>query len=825
MLGLVTAGVMGARINRLVLPAQIVSALPDANASLDLYPLLDPTSVTCEKYWESIPTSSKLPAYITLNVNNSNNSTNRAEWRPNFSTGGLYRIEAFIPSAPTSIVCTKLKSGTQNTSQAIYKINHLGGLSEVTVNQHNNPNLWVDLGTYQFAAGDTGFVSLSDLNSETSLTRLVVFSVLRFTPQDKNYSIYLPFTSKYEMPSGQSSVVIRQRQAFDSCNRPSVSQMQTWWNKSPYYIYNIYMGGISNSGCHPETLTKDWISSVHAQGWEFIPTWVGPQAPCTTFTYRFSSNPLNAFGEGVAEANLAYNRALSLGLVGNDSPKSVIYYDMEAFYEDPKGECRLAVENFLSGWSQRLHELDIRSGVYGSSCYYMPDWKSISNPLDDVWLASWYMIDHDNNPNTPKVYFYDPSANVWSVACSSSLSGAWTDHQRIRQYGGGHNETWGGVTVNIDSNIVDGRVFSPSGATALISAQDQQPIESSVLNNQIIDQFQIIAPQSGWIFQNGRLRWTVDGGSTWVDRTPIVDQLDFIAFHFQDKLTGWTLGRVMDGNQTPSLMLLRTTDGGESWLSSTIPLSPELASQSEMGYFNFISSTTGWLTVRFQSSSAFSVGKLFFTRDGGDTWQELNIPIGDPVYFINNQVGWTSGGAGGDEFYITRDGGLSWEPAGFIAGQEATIYYGLPEFSDLNNGILLVTISDDKQVRVEQYSTQDGGISWQLLGLVPIKSSIEPGVQIPVDVIDGENIVAADSQLTWLSPSENYDSMSLLVSEEAPKGIVEIQFISSTEGWLKTVQSSCSGGKTILGTDDFECTFRESIWWTVDSGLTWKQIR
>jgi hypothetical protein len=34
----------------------------------------------------------------------------------------------------------------------------------------------------------------------------------------------------------------------------------------------------------------------------------------------------------------------------------------------------------------------------------------------------------------------------------------WANQQRIHQYQGGHDETWNGVTFNIDSNYEDGPV-------------------------------------------------------------------------------------------------------------------------------------------------------------------------------------------------------------------------------------------------------------------------------------------------------------------------------------------------------------------------------
>jgi hypothetical protein len=47
----------------------------------------------------------------------------------------------------------------------------------------------------------------------------------------------------------------------------------------------------------------------------------------------------------------------------------------------------------------------------------------------------------------------------------------WARSQRIRQYTGGHDETWGGVTLNIDSNVVDSLV-------ATVSVQPPTPTPS-----------------------------------------------------------------------------------------------------------------------------------------------------------------------------------------------------------------------------------------------------------------------------------------------------------------------------------------------------------
>ena len=78
-------------------------------------------------------------------------------------------------------------------------------------------------------------------------------------------------------------------------------------------------------------------------------------------------------------------------------------------------------------------------------------WPSISPLPDDAWIANW---------NGQASVFGDQYV-------SDSL---WADHQRVHQYKGGHKETWGGVTINIDSDYVDGAVVGPVVADAASAA-------------------------------------------------------------------------------------------------------------------------------------------------------------------------------------------------------------------------------------------------------------------------------------------------------------------------------------------------------------------
>ena len=100
------------------------------------------------------------------------------------------------------------------------------------------------------------------------------------------------------------------------------------------------------------------------------------------------------------------------------------------------------MQAFLTAWVSQLHARGYVAGVYGSAASTIRDMAQISPLPDDAWIANW---------NGQASVFGDQYV-------SDSL---WADHQRVHQYKGGHKETWGGVTINIDSDYVDGVVVGP----------------------------------------------------------------------------------------------------------------------------------------------------------------------------------------------------------------------------------------------------------------------------------------------------------------------------------------------------------------------------
>jgi glycoside hydrolase-like protein len=228
---------------------------------------------------------------------------------------------------------------------------------------------------------------------------------------------------------------------FDACTAPSRRSMRAW-DSSPYRAIGVYIGGL-NRGCSQPNLTASWVSEQIAAGWSLIPTYVGLQAPTSSCTSCATLSAGSATLQGSAAASDAVEDAAAVGI----GPGSPIYYDMESYSRS--SSATNATLTFLAAWTARLHALGYVSGVYSSGASGIADLVSrlggsYEQP-DHLWIANW-----DGRKTVDDPYVPDD---------------AWSEGQRIRQYRGGHDETWGGVTINIDNNYVEGATAGASAST------------------------------------------------------------------------------------------------------------------------------------------------------------------------------------------------------------------------------------------------------------------------------------------------------------------------------------------------------------------------
>ena len=261
-------------------------------------------------------------------------------------------------------------------------------------------------------------------------------------------------SSTVHAQAGAGNTQVLTGQGFDACEIPTLNQMQTWAESSPYTAVNLYIGG-SSRACDNLALDATYLKQLYFQGWSFIPTWVGPQAPCTGYLTRMSSDPAMAYSQGVTQANLASDKLAQLGLTLPDGTGSIVYYDIEYYGTD--SACRSAVNSFMNGWVSQLRARGNLAGVYAThACNTgLNDFHALANRPDAVWIAGWYYPSGDSRGT------YDPTASVWDWLSNCMSSTYWANHQRIRQYSGDHNETWGGLTLNIDNDVLDGIVALP----------------------------------------------------------------------------------------------------------------------------------------------------------------------------------------------------------------------------------------------------------------------------------------------------------------------------------------------------------------------------
>jgi hypothetical protein len=228
--------------------------------------------------------------------------------------------------------------------------------------------------------------------------------------------------------------------AFDACAAPSVSSMSSWL-ASPYRSVGVYIGG-SMRACGDGNLSSAWVAQVQSMGWGLLPIYVGPQAPCVNQSGLATIAAAQASALGITNADDAVSRAQSFGL----SSGAPIYYDLEP-YDSSVAGCTQTVMSFISAWSSELHRLGYTSGAYGATASLMVDLSaSATSPgfvaPDNVWFAHWNQLqttsDSSSYPGFPDAYL--------------------SNHQRVHQYAGNLNESWGGVAVNIDANWVDAAV-------------------------------------------------------------------------------------------------------------------------------------------------------------------------------------------------------------------------------------------------------------------------------------------------------------------------------------------------------------------------------
>lgn len=274
----------------------------------------------------------------------------------------------------------------------------------------------------------------------------------------------------------------------------------------------------------------------------------------------------------------------------------------------------------------------------------------------------------------------------------------------------------------------------------------------------------------------GHIARSTDSGAQWTMQAgQRVTERNIYAVDFCDSLNGWAVGGRYDGGR----VIVRTTDGGETWL--TIEDRPDSTSIWDVAAIN---PQTAWIAGWYAG--------LQYTTDGGLSWNPVTLPQNlrpSSLHFLNPDSAWLQ--CGGRLVY-TINGGRDWTliPTNLPYERTGGIF-----FLDMQNGWCY----GGKPAMI--YHTTDGGVSWN--------------EQYMEDYF-GETVVQdvhfTNSQTGWAAVW----SGSLLHTTDGGENWIELPIQPGYGDWVTMSWPDADHGFII---SDYE-----PVVYTTDGGETWQRM-
>ncbi|MDT8380916.1 MAG: hypothetical protein RQ728_01505 [Brevefilum sp.] len=335
----------------------------------------------------------------------------------------------------------------------------------------------------------------------------------------------------------------------------------------------------------------------------------------------------------------------------------------------------------------------------------------------------------------------------------------------------------------------------------------------------VIYYFKMFTPTQGWALtqDNDRLLRTVDGGHTWLDTTPMelhplppdVTSLWIEAF-FLDAETAWFTPNSLGGE------IYHTLEGSVSWTVSVVPF--------ERARYFFLDENNGFALVDLGAGAGSHYVAIYHTSDGGATWTEVfshepgeskSLPEGGSkggITFLDVDRAWIGGTYPmTDYFYLhtTTDGGVNWALETDISlpstytGSWLEVHQ--PVFLTDNTGYLTVrALAPDDNMYLLVYRSDDSGQTWIF------QNAVQDGRDFDFYSLDegwmaaGTNLFkTTDGGVTWFMPA--------MTGIPAGEIFLKLDFVDEQHGW-------------VLATPDEDTWEPRKLYQTSDGGENWTQL-
>lgn len=210
-----------------------------------------------------------------------------------------------------------------------------------------------------------------------------------------------------------------------------------------------------------------------------------------------------------------------------------------------------------------------------------------------------------------------------------------------------------------------------------------------------IQQLQFSSRKIGYALSGYDFYKTTDAGYNWYKIGRPVEKTKTGRFQFLNDSVGYTIAGGNEETSAYSGSVFKTVDGGIHWVKTNN--GHEILIENLYSIF-FVNEDIGYVSGGFNSDAAFR------TLNGGNTWERIeNISFGQ-IQFLNSKVGYARNvGNAFNRIYKTVDGGDNWNVV-FEIEEDIQSFY----FTDENNGYF---VGDNALM----YKTNDGGSNWHKL--------------------------------------------------------------------------------------------------------------